>query len=182
MFFDEVKIYINGGDGGNGAVAFRREKYVPFGGPSGGDGGHGGNIIIQADSNLNTLLDYKYKRHYRAKRGEHGGGNNKRGRNASDLILKVPVGTIVKDANTGDIIADLVKHGDEVIAARGGRGGKGNARFTSPTRQAPNFAENGEPGEERWIILELKLIADVGLIAAKCWEVNPFICYDSSKA
>ncbi len=164
MFFDEVKIYINGGDGGNGAVAFRREKYVPFGGPSGGDGGHGGNIIIQADSNLNTLLDYKYKRHYRAKRGEHGGGNNKRGRNASDLILKVPVGTIVKDANTGDIIADLVKHGDEVIAARGGRGGKGNARFTSPTRQAPNFAENGEPGEERWIILELKLIADVGLI------------------
>lgn len=164
MFFDEVKIFIKGGNGGNGTVAFRREKYVPFGGPSGGDGGRGGNVIICADNHLNTLLDYKYKRHHKANRGEHGGGSNKRGKDASDLMLKVPAGTIVKDANTGEIIADLVYEGDEIIAAKGGRGGRGNARFSSPTHQAPKFAENGEPGEEKWIILELKLIADAGLI------------------
>lgn len=164
MFLDRVKIFVKGGDGGNGIVAFRREKYVPYGGPSGGDGGRGGNVIIKVDAGLNTLIDFKYRRHYKAPRGEHGGGSNKSGRNASDLVLKVPPGTVVKDADTGEIIADLVSEGEEVIVARGGRGGRGNTRFATPTRKAPTFAEKGEPGEEKWIILELKLIADVGII------------------
>jgi len=164
MFYDEAKIYVKAGDGGNGAVAFRREKFVPKGGPSGGDGGRGGNVILRADSSLSTLADFRYRTHYRAERGGHGQGKNKHGRDAPDLVLRVPVGVVVKDALTGEILADLTEEGQEVIVARGGRGGKGNARFVSPINRAPTYAEKGEPGEERWIILELKLMADVGLI------------------
>lgn len=164
MFIDRAKIYVKGGDGGNGVVAFRREKYVPRGGPSGGDGGKGGDVVLMVDSGLSTLMDFKYKVHYKAERGEHGQGSNKVGRSARDLIIRVPPGTVVKDPETGDVLADLVENGQTFIAARGGRGGRGNARFASSIHRAPDFAEKGEPGEERWILLELKLIADVGLI------------------
>ncbi len=163
-FIDKAKIFVKGGDGGRGCVAFRREKFVPFGGPAGGNGGKGGNVIIQADERLQTLMDYKYKRHYKAKNGQPGSGSNKHGKSAEDLILKVPVGTVIKDANTGEIIADLTKHGQSVIVAKGGKGGRGNAAFKSPTNQTPDFAEEGEKGEEKWIELELKLLADVGII------------------
>ncbi|SMB92839.1 GTP-binding protein [Thermanaeromonas toyohensis ToBE] len=164
MFYDEAKIYVRGGDGGNGAVAFRREKYVPRGGPSGGDGGRGGSVILEADPGLRTLVDFHYRTHYRAERGEHGQGKNKHGRSAPDLVLRVPVGTVVRDAETNKILADLVYPGQQVVVAAGGRGGRGNARFATPWNQAPTFAEKGEPGEERWLLLELKLLADVGLI------------------
>ena len=163
-FIDKAKIFVKGGDGGRGCVAFRREKFVPFGGPAGGNGGKGGNVIIQADERLQTLMDYKYKRHYKAKNGQPGSGSNKHGKSAEDLILKVPVGTVIKDANTGEIIADLTKHGQSVIVAKGGKGGRGNTAFKSPTNQTPDFAEEGEKGEEKWIELELKLLADVGII------------------
>jgi len=164
MFVDVAKIYVKGGDGGNGVVAFRREKYVPRGGPSGGDGGKGGDVVLEVDPNLSTLQDFKYKIHYKAEKGEHGQGSNKAGKNGEDLVIKVPPGTIVKDAETFEILADLVEPGQRFIVAKGGRGGRGNARFVSSVNQAPDFAEKGEPGEERWIILELKLLADVGLI------------------
>ncbi len=164
MFIDKAKIYVKAGDGGNGCVAFLREKFVPMGGPAGGDGGKGGDIIIVADKNLQTLMDFKYKRHYKAERGFHGQGGNKKGKDGESLILKVPVGTVVKDAQTGEIIADLVKDGQSVVVAKGGKGGKGNAAFKSATNQAPMIAEKGEAGEERWIELELKLLADVGII------------------
>lgn len=164
MFYDEVKIYVKGGDGGNGIVAFRREKYVPLGGPSGGDGGRGGSVILQADAGLRTLVDYRYRTHHRGQRGQHGEGKNRHGRNAPDLVLRVPVGVVVKDADTGQVIADLVQSGQQIIVAAGGRGGRGNARFISKTDKAPRYAEKGEPGVERWIILELKLLADVGLV------------------
>ena len=164
LLIDRAKIYVKAGDGGNGCVSFRREKYVPRGGPDGGDGGRGGNVIIRADRNLHTLLDYRYKTHYRAGRGEHGRGKNQHGKDGEDIVLRVPCGTVVKDARTGEVIADLVKNGDEVIVARGGRGGRGNARFATPTNRAPRFAEKGEKGEEREIELELKLLADVGLV------------------
>ncbi|ACX51357.1 GTP-binding protein Obg/CgtA [Ammonifex degensii KC4] len=164
MFYDHLKIYVKAGDGGNGCVAFRREKYVPFGGPAGGDGGRGGHVILKADARLRTLIDFHFKKHFKAERGGHGQGNCRTGRDGEDLILRVPVGTVVRDAATGEIIADLVKDGQEVIVARGGRGGRGNARFATPTNQAPRFAEKGEPGEERWIELELKLLADAGLV------------------
>ncbi len=163
-FIDKAKIYVKGGDGGRGCVAFRREKFVPFGGPSGGNGGKGGDVIIEADDRLQTLMDYRYKRHYRAKNGQPGSGSNKHGRSADDLVLKVPVGTVIKDAETGEIIADLTEKGQRVVVARGGKGGRGNAAFKSPTNQTPTTAEEGEKGEERWIELELKLIADVGII------------------
>jgi GTP-binding protein len=164
MFIDKAKIYVKAGDGGNGCVAFHREKFVPMGGPSGGDGGKGGDVIIVADSHLQTLMDFKYKRHYKAERGQHGQGGNKKGKDGEDLIIKVPVGTVIKDAETGEILADLVEEGQSFVVAKGGRGGRGNAAFKSPTNQTPLTAEPGEKGEERWIELELKLLADVGII------------------
>ena len=163
-FIDKAKIYVKAGDGGNGCVAWRREKFVPMGGPAGGNGGKGGDVILEADSRLQTLMDFKYKKHYKAERGQHGSGSNKHGKNAPDLILKVPVGTVIKDAETGELIADLTKEGQKVVVAKGGKGGKGNAMFKSSTNQAPDYAEEGEKGEEKWIELELKLIADVGII------------------
>jgi len=164
MFIDRAKIYVKAGDGGNGVVAFRREKYVPRGGPSGGDGGRGADVVLKVDSNLSTLMDFRYKVHYKGKRGEHGQGSNKAGRSAEDLVIKVPPGTIVKDAETGEVLADLVEDGQSFVVAKGGRGGRGNTRFVSSVHRAPDFAEKGEPGEERWVVLELKLLADVGLI------------------
>jgi GTP-binding protein len=163
-FVDQVEIYVHAGDGGNGCAAFRREKYVPFGGPSGGDGGNGGNIILQADPGIGTLIDLKYKPHYRAKRGEHGLGSDKHGKSALDLIIRVPVGTLVRDKETGELIVDLKEPGQKVAVAEGGRGGRGNARFATSTNRAPRHAEEGIPGRERWLKLDLKLIADVGLI------------------
>ncbi|MGI6412969.1 MAG: GTPase ObgE [Syntrophomonadaceae bacterium] len=164
MFVDFAKIYVKGGDGGNGIVAFRREKYVPMGGPAGGDGGRGGNVIIQADEGLRTLMNFRFNKHFKAQRGSHGKGKNMHGASGEDLIIKVPVGTVVKDDANDEVIADLTSPGEEVIVARGGRGGRGNARFTSSINKAPHFSEKGEPGEEKWVKLELKLLADVGLI------------------
>jgi GTP-binding protein len=164
LFVDRAKIYVKGGNGGNGAVSFRREKYVPFGGPDGGDGGRGGNVVFQVDPGMRTLLDFRYQQHIKAGRGEHGKGKNMHGRSAGDKIVKVPPGTQVRDAENNKLLADLVKAGETYIAAKGGRGGRGNARFASATDKAPRFAEKGEPGEERWLWLELKLIADVGLV------------------
>ncbi|NSW90598.1 MAG: GTPase ObgE [Firmicutes bacterium] len=164
MFIDRAKIYIKAGDGGDGAVSFRREKYVPAGGPDGGDGGKGGDVIFMVDESIRTLIDFKYKKHYKAESGKNGSGSNCTGRSGEDLIIRVPPGTIIKDETTGKILADLIKPGESFIAAKGGKGGKGNQHFATPTRQAPKFAKKGEPGEERWIIIELKLLADVGLI------------------
>jgi len=164
MFVDQAKIFIKAGNGGHGAVAFRREKYEPSGGPSGGDGGRGGDVIFEVDTGLKTLMDFKYKKHYKAGNGENGGTSKKNGKSGEDLILKVPAGTIVRDAETGRIIVDLIKSGQSLIVAKGGRGGRGNTHFATSTRQAPSFAESGREGEEVWIILELKLLADVGLI------------------
>ena len=163
MFLDKAKIFIKAGDGGNGMVSFRREKYVPEGGPSGGDGGRGGDLIFEVDANLSTLMDFKYKKHHRANRGVNGLSRDMHGANSEDLVLRVPPGTIIRDAETNEIIADLVDPGQKEIIAKGGRGGRGNARFATPAQRAPKFAENGEPGEEKWVILELKIIADVGL-------------------
>ncbi len=164
MFVDRVKVFVKGGDGGNGIVAFRREKYVPLGGPAGGDGGRGGSVVFEVDANLRTLLDFRYQPHIRAERGEHGRGDNKHGRSAKDKIVKVPPGTQIRDAETNELLADLTQPGERFVAAKGGRGGRGNARFASAKEKAPRFAEKGEPGEERWLLLELKVIADVGLV------------------
>ncbi len=163
-FVDYVKIHVRSGKGGPGCVSFRREKFIPKGGPDGGDGGRGGDVIIEADPQLYTLLDHRYRKHYRAENGQPGMGNNKHGRDGEDMIIKVPVGTVVRDADTGEVIADLDQPGARCVVAKGGRGGLGNAHFATPTRQAPRFAQPGEPGQERNLILELKLIADVGLI------------------
>ncbi|NLW90689.1 MAG: GTPase ObgE [Syntrophomonadaceae bacterium] len=164
MFVDRAKIYVKGGDGGNGIIAFRREKYVPMGGPAGGDGGRGGHVIFIADDNLATLMDFKYHRHFKAERGVHGQGKNMHGAAGEDMLVKVPVGTIIRDDDTGELIGDLVEVGQQAIVARGGRGGRGNARFSNSVNRAPSVSENGEPGEERYIRLELKLLADVGLV------------------
>ncbi len=164
QFVDYVKIRVKAGDGGRGCVSFRREKYVPRGGPNGGDGGRGGHIIMRADRQLNTLLDLRYHHYYKAKRGEHGKGKDMHGRDGDDLIIPVPAGTTVKDEETGELLADLDAEGKEVIAARGGKGGLGNAHFATPTRRAPDFAQPGREGEERSLVIELKLLADVGLI------------------
>ncbi|WP_251549357.1 GTPase ObgE [Neobacillus muris] len=164
MFVDQVKIYVKGGDGGNGMVAYRREKYVPKGGPAGGDGGKGADVVFEVDEGLRTLMDFRYQRHFKAPRGEHGMSKNQHGRNAKDMIVKVPPGTVVMDAETKEVIADLVEHGHRAVIAKGGRGGRGNSRFATPANPAPEIAENGEPGQERDVILELKLLADVGLV------------------
>jgi len=164
MFIDYAEIEVKAGDGGNGAVAFRREKYVPKGGPAGGDGGNGGNVILKANQNLATLLDFRYKRIYKAEDGQPGGNSNKSGKSGSDVIIDLPVGTIVKDSKTHKEIVDLKNEHTEFILAKGGKGGKGNSNFATPTNQAPRYAEDGKPGESRRVILELKLIADVGLV------------------
>lgn len=164
MFIDTAKILIKSGDGGNGAIAFRREKYVVLGGPAGGDGGKGGSIILRVKPEMTTLLDFTYRKKYKAERGENGGQSKRYGKDGKDLIIEVPLGTVVRDVETNKIMADLSHIGDEVVVAKGGKGGKGNAKFATPTRQAPRFAEPGMPGEERWISLELKLLADVGLL------------------
>jgi len=166
VFADEAKISIKAGDGGNGCVAFRREKYVPRGGPSGGDGGNGGDVYIEANPHDNTLLRYRYNREFKAGRGGHGEGSNCHGKSAEDLVLKVPVGTVVFDANTGEQLFDLTQPGQRVLAARGGHGGRGNGNphFVRPWHQAPREHEDGRPGEERSLRLELKLLADVGLV------------------
>jgi GTP-binding protein len=164
VFVDEVGIEVKAGSGGNGAASFRREKYVPRGGPAGGDGGRGGDIILEADSNLSTLLDFRYQHRYFAEPGGHGTGKDMHGKDAVDMVLKVPIGTVATDSVTGVVEADLTKHGQRAIIAHGGRGGRGNTHFASSSQQAPMFAENGEPGEERAYRLELKLLADVGLI------------------
>ena len=164
MFVDEVVIEVKAGDGGNGSVSFRREKYVPRGGPNGGDGGKGGDVYLEADSNLSTLLDFRYQRRYEALRGIHGTSRDMHGMNAGDITLKVPIGTTATEVETGRVLGDLTKHGERLLIARGGTGGRGNAHFSSSVQQAPKFAENGEPGDERQIKLELKLLADVGLI------------------
>ena len=164
MFFDEAKIYIKSGDGGDGSVAFRREKFVPFGGPSGGNGGPGGAIYLVADRNLNTLVHFKKRVHFKAENGGRGSGKNQQGKTGADRLVPVPPGTMVYDADTGELLADLLEDEQRVRLAKGGRGGRGNAAFASPTNQAPRLAEHGEPGLERWLRLELKLIADVGVI------------------
>lgn len=164
MFIDKAKIFVKGGNGGHGAVAWRREKYEPSGGPAGGDGGHGGNVVLKVDEGLKTLMDLRYKKHFKANSGENGKSKRQYGKKADDLIIRIPPGTIVKDEETDRVIADLVEDGETFVVAKGGRGGKGNAKFANSTRQAPHFAEGGEKGQQRWIILELKLLADVGLI------------------
>jgi GTP-binding protein len=163
-FVDEAEIIVKAGDGGNGAVSFRREKFVPRGGPDGGDGGRGGNVIIQADEDVRTLVDLQLNRYYKAEDGEHGRGGKRKGRDGEDAIIKVPVGTLVYDAQSGELLADLNEDGMSVLVARGGIGGRGNSAFATPVRQAPRFAEFGDKGEVRRLRLELKLLADVGLI------------------
>ena len=163
-FVDFAEIHVKAGGGGVGCVSFRREKFVPKGGPDGGDGGRGGSVIIRANKQLNTLLDYKYKRNYTAPRGEHGLGATKTGKSGKDVLLEVPAGTVIRDALSGQIVADLVNDAEEIVAAKGGKGGRGNAAFATSTNQAPREYELGEAGEERTIQLELKLLADVGLV------------------
>jgi GTP-binding protein len=164
MFIDRAKIHVQGGDGGNGVTAFRREKFVPRGGPSGGDGGRGGDVVMLADASLNTLLHLRYNPRHIAQRGLHGEGSNRSGRNGSDLVVRVPVGTQIFDATTGDLLHDLSHDGDKWMAARGGRGGFGNAHFATSTNRAPRYHQDGSKGEELELQLELKLLADVGLV------------------
>jgi GTP-binding protein len=163
-FVDHGRIYVQAGDGADGCLSFRREKYVPRGGPDGGDGGKGGDVILVASSQLQTLLDFKYHHHFRAKKGGNGGGKNKHGKDAPNLIIHVPCGTLIFDAETETLLEDLVEEGQRFVVVRGGRGGKGNARFATSTNQAPRKITRGRTGEERWLKLELKLLADVGLI------------------
>lgn len=163
-FVDQAKIYVKAGDGGSGCVSFRREKYVPRGGPDGGDGGDGGDVILIADPQIHTLYDFYHQVHFYAENGKPGMGKRMKGKDGEDLLLRVPLGTVVRDGETGELLGDLIHPGQTLIVAKGGKGGRGNAHFATPTRQAPKFAEKGQPGEERWLILELKLIADVGLV------------------
>ena len=164
MFTDYTKIIIKSGDGGNGAATFRREKYVAAGGPDGGDGGNGGSVYFQVDKDKNTLIDFRYNRKFKAKNGENGSGSHCNGKYGEDLYIKVPIGTVVKDVETGKVVADLSKPGQTELILKGGRGGRGNSHFATATRQAPRFSEDGEKGEEKELILELKLLADVGLL------------------
>ena len=164
VFVDEARIRVTGGSGGHGLIAFRREKFVPRGGPCGGDGGKGGDVVLEVDPNLHTLLDFRYLREFRGERGKHGGGSGKTGRSGEEKVIRVPPGTEVKDAKTTEFLGDLIEDGERLVVAPGGRGGRGNQRFTKPTRQAPQFAEDGGEGVSRQILLTLKLIADVGLV------------------
>lgn len=164
MFIDQARIFVKAGNGGSGSCSFRREKFVPEGGPDGGDGGHGGHVIFVASNRVSTLLDLRYQRHYEAKAGESGHGARRHGANGQDVKLALPVGTLIKDEQSGEILADLITEGQTAIVARGGKGGKGNARFATSTNQAPRKFEEGTLGEERWLTLELKLLADVGLV------------------
>jgi GTP-binding protein len=164
MFIDKARIYVEAGNGGDGMSSFRREKFVEKGGPNGGNGGRGGNVILRADNSLNTLIDFRYKRKFIAKRGDKGGVSNMTGHRGEDVIVKVPLGTVVRDDETNIMIADLTEDGQEFVAAKGGRGGKGNACYATSTKRAPTFAEKGEPGTKGWLRLELKLLADVGLV------------------
>src|SRR5437879_9012885 len=164
MFVDEIDIFVKGGDGGAGCVSFRREKYVPRGGAPGGGGGHRGSGWLAAHPSLTTLLDYQYTRHYHAERGQHGEGSNRHGASGGDLVLKVPLGTVVADRDTGERLGDLTAAGQRILTVRGARGGRGNARFATSTNRAPRRADLGRPGAERWLHLELKLLADVGVI------------------
>lgn len=164
MFVDYVEINVTGGSGGAGAEAFRRETFVPRGGPSGGDGGQGGDVILRVDPQLTTLLDYRYKEHHHAGNAEHGQGKNRTGKDGDDLVLRVPPGTVVREVDTGEVLGELVEEGESLVVARGGRGGRGNAAFATPTNRAPRRWESGQEGESRRIALELKLIADVGLV------------------
>jgi GTP-binding protein len=164
MFVDEARIFVKAGDGGAGCKSFRREKHVPKGGPDGGDGGHGGNVVLVADPARSTLIDYQFKRHFKATRGTHGKGSRMDGAVGPDLVLPVPLGTVVRDDETGRVISDLTHPDQQVVIARGGNGGRGNTHFVTPTRRAPGFAELGTPGDERWVTLELKLLADAALV------------------
>ncbi len=169
MFIDKVRIHVKGGDGGAGCMSFRREAHVPKGGPDGGDGGHGGNVAVEADASLSSLIEYRFKHHFKAERGTHGKGSRMHGSTGDDLVLKVPVGTVVHEyfeegKETGELIADLTHDGERVVVAEGGMGGRGNIHFVTPTRRAPAFAELGEPAQERWIELEMKLMADAALV------------------
>ncbi len=163
-FVDEVKFFVKAGDGGNGCVSFLREKFVPKGGPNGGDGGRGGNVFLEADAGKHSLMDFRYRSHFKAERGGHGAGSDRHGRGGKDTIVPVPIGSVVKDAETGEVLADLTEPGQQFLAAQSGRGGLGNTRFASSTNRAPRKATSGKPGEERWLRIELKLLADVGLI------------------
>ncbi|KWX77730.1 GTPase ObgE [Paenibacillus jilunlii] len=164
MFVDKAKIYVKGGDGGDGLVAFRREKYVPEGGPAGGDGGRGGDVIFRVDEGLRTLMDFRYQRHFKADRGVKGRNKSQHGANAEHMIVRIPPGTVLIDDDTQEVIADMTRHGQQVVVARGGRGGRGNIRFATAANPAPELAENGEEGQERYIVMELKVMADVGLV------------------
>jgi len=164
LFLDHAKIFAQSGAGGNGCVSFRREKYVPKGGPNGGDGGKGGDVIFKASSQLSTLIDFRYKSHYKAERGDHGQGGLKTGKNGVDVVIRVPCGSIIKDFETGEVLTELLKDGEEIVILKGGRGGKGNNHFKNATNQAPRTAQPGESGQEKTILIELKLIADVGLV------------------
>jgi len=164
MFIDKARILVRAGNGGRGAISFRREKFVPRGGPDGGDGGKGGDVYLKATSSKNTFIDFRYLREFQAGKGQHGQGGNRTGKSGNDRSIPVPVGTVVYDAETGSVLADMDQDGENFLIARGGRGGKGNAHFVTPTAQAPEFAQEGENGEEKMLNLELKLIADVGLL------------------
>ena len=164
MFIDRARIFVQSGKGGDGMSSFRHEKFVPKGGPNGGDGGQGGNVILVADRKVNTLVDFRYRRLFKAKPGGKGQGSNKFGRDADDLLIPVPVGTVVRDEESNTLLADLSHDGQQAIVAKGGRGGRGNYHFRTSANRAPTFAERGEPGEERWLRLELKVLADVGLL------------------
>ncbi|MFC6649089.1 GTPase ObgE [Paenibacillus rhizoplanae] len=164
MFVDKAKVYVKGGDGGDGLVAFRREKYVPDGGPAGGDGGRGGDVIFRVDEGLRTLMDFRYQRHFKADKGIKGRNKSQHGANADHMIVRIPPGTVLIDDDTQEILADLTRHGQQVVVARGGRGGRGNTRFATANNTAPELAENGEEGQERYVVMELKVMADVGLV------------------
>ncbi|MFH1238710.1 MAG: GTPase ObgE [bacterium] len=180
MFIDKARIYLKAGDGGNGCISFRREKYVSLGGPNGGDGGRGGEIVLKANKDLHTLIDFQYHPHYKAERGSHGQGSNKFGKKGDDLVINVPVGTVVHDRKTGKVLVDLTAHGQEIVVAKGGVGGRGNAKFKTKSQRAPKVAEKGEPGEEVVLELELKLIADVGLVGYPNAGKSTFLAHVSS--